>query len=114
MSHKETYHLPSVVLEMEFMGEASKMEGLGGFRPSFKQGLMKRLIADGVVFEEKGVPQGLKGGEGPLPRIEDLVDGWVLAHHYRCTKAKDKHSGKVWWVLDCEEQVSILMLPAGE
>ena len=111
MAHKETFHLPSVMLEVDFAGDVAALTDLKGLRVRLKERLMKRLIADGVAFQERAEPAGWKGGEDAVSRLEGVVDAWIVENDYRCSKLRDRHSRKARWELDCGEPVMILMMP---
>ena len=113
MAQKQIFHLPSVALELEFAGDEGKYYDLRAFRSALKDRLMKCLVADGVAFQERKLPvaDDLKDGEDAVLRAEAVVDAWVLSNKYECSKSRDRHSRKACWVLDCDEQVTILMRP---
>jgi hypothetical protein len=110
MAARETLYLPSVVLEVDFAGDEATAYDLKTFRSGLKGRLVKKLIDDGVAFEERGMYDEWNG-EDAVSRLENVVDAWVLANRYDCSKSKDRHSRKARWVLECEEQVTILMMP---
>lgn len=114
MALRETYYLPSVTLDVDFAGDEAVAYDLKAFRSGFKDRLMKRLIAAGVAFQEPSmtVAGGWRGEEDAVSRLEGAVDAWVLENKYPCSKSRDKHSRKARWTLECEEQVTILMMPA--
>ncbi|HWB60430.1 MAG TPA: hypothetical protein VG733_13120 [Chthoniobacteraceae bacterium] len=114
MAQREIFHLPSAVLEVDFAGDEARAYDLKTFRSGLKEKLMKCLVSDGVAFEERReAPENdWKGMGDTLVRVEGVVDSWVLANHFRCSKAKDRHSRKALWELECgEERVTILMMP---
>lgn len=111
MAAREILHLPCVTLEVDFAGDEATAYDLKTFRSGLKGRLVKKLIDDGVAFEERGMYDGWQDVD-TVSRLEQVVDAWVLANRYGCSKSKDRHSRKARWVLDCEEQVTILMEPA--
>jgi hypothetical protein len=72
---------------------------------------MKCLVTDGVAFQERGDVDDWKGGNDAVSRVEGVVDAWILGSKYPCLKARDVHSRKARWVLECEEQVTLVMVP---
>ena len=117
MATRETYYLPGAVLEVDFEGDESMAYDLREFRSELKGKLVKRLIADGVAFEQgslEGVSDGWRKEQDAVSKLEGAVDAWVLASNFRCTKQTDRRSRKARWALECEEPVTILMVPGGE
>ena len=99
------------MLEVDFAGDEELAYDLRAFRPRLKAKLMKCLVADGVAFQEMTCPDDWRGGDDAVSKVETVVDAWVLESKYPCSKARDRLSRKARWVLECEEQVTILMLP---
>lgn len=113
MAIRETFYLPSVTLDVDFAGDESAAYDLKAFRSAFKDRLTKRLITEGVAFQERSVAAAgsWRGEEDAVSRLEGAVDAWVLENKYPCSKSRDKHSRKARWTLECEEPVTILMMP---
>jgi len=111
MAQKETYHLPGVRLEIDFSGEETHGIDSDDFRPGLKRMLMQHLIKDGVVFEEADSARNWKANGQADTRLESVIDSWIRNGKYESTKAKDKHAKKVRWILNCDEQVTILLQP---
>ena len=105
--------MPGALLEIDFAGGEQPPDDWAGMRPMITGSLMKCLITDGVAFEEKEAASDWKPSGGASTRIESVIDSWIRAEKYPWSKAKDLHSKKVRWVLDCEEKVIILAEPEG-
>ena len=110
MAHTETFHLPSVTLEVDFAGDEAVYD-LKMLRCEMKQGLRNCLVSDGVAFQQRESSEHWKKGEGPDSRLESVLDGWICTKGYPCAKEKDRHGGKMRWVLQCGERVTILLVP---
>lgn len=109
MANKETFHLPSVTLEVEFEGPDSRNYDVKEFRAKMKNGLMKRLVSDGVAFRERQQTEHWKKGEGTVSRVETVVDAWAAETGFTCSKDKDLQSRKARWRLEGMEPVIVLM-----
>lgn len=111
MARKEVYHLAGGRLEVDFSGDESVQDDFADFRPRFKKSLMQHLVSDGAVFEDREAASNWKANGGADTRVEAAIDTWIRDRGYKCTKAKDKQSKKVRWILEGEEQVTILAFP---
>lgn len=103
--------MPGLRMEVDFSGDESTHDILNDFRPRLMQSLTKYLIKDGVVFEEKESSKPWKVTGGADTRLEFVIDSWIRDSSYEWKKAKDKQSGKLRWILTCDEQVTILVMP---
>ena len=103
--------MSGVRLEIDFSGDETSRDDLNDFRPRLKQSLTKYLINDGVVFDEKESSKPWKIAGGADTRLDFVIDSWIRESSHEWKKLKDKQSGKLRWILGCDEQVTILVLP---
>ena len=111
MSQKEICHLPSAMLEIEFSGDETIQDHLQDLRPSFKNGLLKCLMKNGLAFQQMEESTDARAKGDIIDKMEAVIDAWIIAGQYKSFKSKDKQSRKVKWGLSCEEEIIVFLLP---